>query len=138
MCPFAVEQNEPQLTKDSVWQATRRPEPYRHPMKKTIDEVRGGAPLAWLACTALWQWLRQCCGSELRQCLLGIFLCSRRFSPCTHTAVCTSRRCTAHVPQAKLQAMESSVQYAVSRQLSNAELMQLLDASACRVGACFL
>ncbi|KAI3425357.1 hypothetical protein D9Q98_009121 [Chlorella vulgaris] len=64
-------ENEPQLTKDSVWQATRRPEPYRHPMKKTIDE-------------------------------------------------------------AKLQAMESSVQYAVSRQLSNAELMQLLDASACR------
>ncbi|KAL4857102.1 Protein ENHANCED DOWNY MILDEW 2 [Chlorella vulgaris] len=64
-------ENEPRLTKDSVWHATRRPEPYRHPMKKTIDE-------------------------------------------------------------AKLQAMESSVQYAVSRQLSNAELMQLLDASACR------
>lgn len=36
--------------------ATRRPEPYRHPMKKTIDEVRGclckaaAAAAWWYAC----------------------------------------------------------------------------------------
>lgn len=32
-------QNDARFTKDAVWRATRRPEPYAHPMKKTIDEV---------------------------------------------------------------------------------------------------
>ncbi len=32
-------QDDQRLTKDSLHMATRRPEPYRHPMKKTIDEV---------------------------------------------------------------------------------------------------
>ncbi|KAL4452599.1 hypothetical protein ABPG75_008261 [Micractinium tetrahymenae] len=31
-------EDDPRLTKDALWHATRRPEPYRHAMKKTIDE----------------------------------------------------------------------------------------------------
>lgn len=38
-------QDDRRLTKDALWHATRRPEPYRNPMKKTIDEVgqKGGS-----------------------------------------------------------------------------------------------
>lgn len=44
-CPSLAPQDDPRLTKDALWHATRRPEPYRHAMKKTIDEVglAGGA-----------------------------------------------------------------------------------------------
>lgn len=39
-------QDDPRFTKDALWHATRRPEPYRHAMKKTIDEVGGAVGLA--------------------------------------------------------------------------------------------
>ena len=40
--PPGCPQEDQRLTKDSLWRATRRPEPYRHAMKKTIDEVGDG------------------------------------------------------------------------------------------------
>ncbi|KAI7842773.1 hypothetical protein COHA_003520 [Chlorella ohadii] len=45
-------EDDQRLTKDSLHMATRRPEPYRHPMKKTIDESRLQALERSVGCTA--------------------------------------------------------------------------------------
>jgi hypothetical protein len=54
-------QDDPGLPKDSLWRATRRPEPYAHPMKKTIDEVGGYCVCVWLPQQHQWPGFAPAC-----------------------------------------------------------------------------